>query len=144
MKFTVTDRLLREMFALSSFVVPEDELVFFALRGVQPIEFGGSDFRNSQEVLTVPIDYRHMRCAIGQWDTGKGKLAVFVGSSVPHISSVEAHLAESGNGVNRLASGYFGKVPGMPDNRYAKGNHGQDRHLAFRNEFAAPGLADGR
>ncbi|HET7715606.1 MAG TPA: peptidoglycan-binding domain-containing protein, partial [Bauldia sp.] len=138
MKFTVSDRVLRDMFTLCSFVIPEDELVFFALRGVQPIEFGGSDFANAHEVVAVPIDYRHMRCSIGQWDTGRGRLAVFVGSSVPHISSIEAHLSESGNGVNRLASGFFGRVPGMPDNRYMKGNHGEDRHLAFRNESRLP------
>src|SRR5262245_57166634 len=85
MKFSINDDVLRDMFKLGSYVVPESELVFFALRGAQPIEFGGSDFRNSHELLVTPIDYRHMRCTIGQWQTDTGKLAVFVGSSVPHV-----------------------------------------------------------
>jgi len=138
MKFSINDDVLRDMFKLGSYVVPESELVFFALRGAQPIEFGGSDFRNSHELLVTPIDYRHMRCTIGQWQTDTGKLAVFVGSSVPHVTAVAAQLADNGNGVNRLASGFFGRVPGMPDHRYFKGNHGSDRHLAFRNESKLP------
>ncbi|NEI93921.1 hypothetical protein GR248_24285 [Rhizobium leguminosarum] len=138
MKFSVSDDILRDMFRISSFAVPENELVFVALRGCQPLEVGGSDFRNSHELVTSPVDYRHMRCTIGQWHTGTGKLAIFVGSSVPHITAVAAHLSDNGNGVNRLASGFFAKVPGMPDHRYFKGNHGSDRHLAFRNESKLP------
>ena len=138
MKFSIDDDVLRGMFKLGSFIVPENELVFFALRGAQPLEFGGSDFRNAHELLVTPIDYRHMRCTVGQWQTGTGKLAVFVGSSVPHVTAVAAQLSDNGNGVNRLASGYFGKVPGLPDHRYFKGNHGTDRHLAFRNESKLP------
>ena len=79
-----------------------------------------------------------MRCTVGQWQTGTGKLAVFVGSSVRHVTAVAAQLSDNGNGVNRLASGFFGKVPGLPDHRYFKGNHGTDRHLAFRNESKLP------
>lgn len=138
MKFVVNDDLLRDMFKLGSFVVPENELVFFALRGAQPLEFGGSSFRNAHELIASPIDYRHMRCTIGQWQTGAGKLAVFVGSSVPHVTAIAAQLSDNGNGVNRIASGFFSKVPGMPDHRYFKGNHGSDRHLAFRNESKLP------
>lgn len=138
MKFSVSDELLREMFLLCSFIIPEDELVFVALRGVQPIQFGGSDFKSAHDVMVVPIDYLNMRCTIVQWDTGKGKLALFIGSSVPHLSAVASHVSKNGNGVNRLASGYFGKVPSLPDHRYFKGNHGADRHLAFRNESKLP------
>lgn len=138
MKFAVSDDVLRDMFSISSFFIPSDELVFVALRGVQPLEFGGSEFRDSHDAMPTPIDYRHMRCTIAQWNTGTGKLAVFVGSSVPHLSAITAHLPDNGNGVNRLASGFFANVPGMPDHRYAKGNHGADRHLAFRNESKLP------
>jgi peptidoglycan hydrolase-like protein with peptidoglycan-binding domain len=138
MKFSVSDELLREMFLLCSFIIPEDELVFVALRGVQPIQFGASDFRSAHDVMAVPVDYLHMRCTVVQWDTGKGKLALFVGSSVPHLSAVASHVSNNGNGVNRLASGYFGKVPSLPDHRYFKGSHGADRHLAFRNESKLP------
>lgn len=138
MKFALTDELLRNMFQLCSFIVPEDEIVFVALRGVQPIQFGGADFKTAHDVYATPLDYLHMRCTIIQWDTGKGKLAAFVGSSVPHISAIQSHLGKNGKGVNRLASGYFGNVPGLQDHRYFKGNHGWDRHLAFRNESRLP------
>lgn len=138
MKFDVNDSLLRSMFKLGSFTVPQDELVFFVLRGCQPIAFGGSPFAAAHPLQTVPIDYRHMRCTIGQWHTASGKLAVFVGSSVPHIAAVAAKAAANGNGVNRLASGFFGHVPGLTNHRYYKGNHGKDRHLAFRNDTKLP------
>jgi hypothetical protein len=138
MRFTLSDDVLRDMFAISSFPVPEAELVFVALRGCQPLQFGGSPFRVSHDLMASPIDYRHMRCTIVQWNTGTGRLAVFVGSSVPHIMAIESRLPYNGEGVNRLASGHFGKIPGMPDHRYMKGNHGEDRHLAFRNESKLP------
>jgi hypothetical protein len=53
MKFTVSDELLRDMFALCSFIIPEDKLVFIALRGVQPIQFGGSGFRSAHDGMAV-------------------------------------------------------------------------------------------
>ncbi|MDB5519928.1 MAG: Peptidoglycan-binding domain 1 protein [Tardiphaga sp.] len=138
MKVAISDELLREMFALCSFIIPDDEIVFVALRGVQPLQFGGSDFKSAHDAMAVPLDYQHMRCTIAQWDTGKGKLALFVGSSVPHLSAIASHLPRNGNGVNRLVSGCFGDVPGLPGHSYFKGNHGVDRHLAFRNESKLP------
>ncbi len=143
MKFTITDDILREMCRLSSFLIPEDQLVFVALRGCQPIEMGGTTFRASHDLNTTSLDYRHMRCTIVQWHTGSEKLAVYVGSSVPHISAVAKKISNNGNGVNRLCSGFFGKVPGLSDHSYVKGNHGYDRHLAFRNETKLPVLRTG-
>ena len=143
MKFSVTDDLLRDMCALCSFSVPENELVFVALRGCQPVEMGGTDFRASHDLISAQLDYRHMRCTIVQWNTETGKLAAFVGSSVPHISAITKKIANNGDGVNRLCSGFYGAVPGMTDHRYLKGNHGYDRHLAFRNETKLPVLRTG-
>ena len=39
MKFSIDDDVLRGMFKLGSFIVPENELVFFALRGAQPLDW---------------------------------------------------------------------------------------------------------
>lgn len=143
MKFSLTDDLLRNMCALCSFPVPEDQLVFVALRSCQPVELGGTDFRFSHDLVTANLDYRHMRCTIVQWDTSTGKLAVFVGSSVPHLTAIKKKIGNNGDGVNRLCSGNFSNLPGMTDHRYVKGNHGYDRHLAFRNESKLPVLRTG-
>ena len=143
MKIAINDDVLREMCALCSFPVPDDELVFVALRGCQPVEMGGTNFKATHDLVTTPVDYRHMRCTITQWDTASGKIAVYVGSSVPHLSAIKKKVGNNGDGVNRLCSGNFSNLPGLTDHRYVKGNHGYDRHLAFRNESKLPVLRTG-
>jgi hypothetical protein len=138
MTVRIDDQLLRDMFELCSFAVPQDELLFVALRGAVPVENGGTGFAAAHSLIPQPLDYLHMRCTVVQWHSGRRELAVFVGSSVPHLSSIRRYQPANGVGVNRLASGYFGNVPGMPDHSYVKGNHGEDRHLAFRNETRLP------
>ncbi len=138
MIFNIDDKLLRDLFALCSFPVPDDELVFFSLRGSQPLEFGGTAFAESHKLMAMQIDYRHMRCTIGQWRPADKTIAVFVGSSVPNVNAIQDGLGANGTGVNRLASGLFGQAPGSIDYRYYKGNHGFDRHLAFRNDQKLP------
>lgn len=140
MKFNVNDQLLRDMFTLSSFPVPDAQLVFVVLRGCLPIMFGGGVFQKDEELLQTPLDYLHMRCTIVQWDTGSQHVAAFPGSSIPHMNSIKMGLIKNGSGTNRLSTGFYGALPAMPDQRYKRGHHGADKHLAFRNESRLPVL----
>lgn len=140
MKFTVSDQLLREMFSLSSFPVPDAQLVFVGLRGCLPILFGGGKFQQEEDLLQTPLDYLHMRCTIVQWDTGTRTVAAFPGSTIPHLSGIQDSLKKNGKDTNRLSTGFYGALPKMPDQRYKRGHHGPDKHLAFRNESRLPVL----
>ena len=44
MSFLVDDALLRRLVEVNSFLVPENEMVFFGLRGALPVNPDGSDF----------------------------------------------------------------------------------------------------
>src|SRR5688500_3307731 len=104
MRIGLNDPLLRDMFELCSFALPADELVFVALRGALPIEFGGTAFAAEHSLIPQPVDYLHMRCTVIQWHTGRRELAAFVGSSVPHMSNIVRYRPHNGEGVNRLAT----------------------------------------
>lgn len=54
MKFLVNDQLLRDMFSLSSFPVPDAQLVFVALRGCMPIMSGGGKFQKEERCRPMP------------------------------------------------------------------------------------------
>lgn len=138
--FLFTEDHLKAMFELSQFEVPEDEILFFGLRGVSPVDPGGG-FAESHRVVEKGVDFLHMRCTIGQWRPGSG-IALHPGSTVPHLSGVQSRVANNGDGVNMLATCFLTKLIGSSDHRYVKGDHGITSslgpHRAFRNAAKLP------
>lgn len=138
--FTFTEEHLRAMFELAQFEIPQDEIVFFGLRGVSPVD-ANSGFAESHRVVEKGVDFLHMRCTIGQWRPGSG-IALHPGSTVPHLSGVQSRVANNGDGVNMLATCYLTKLTGSSDHRYVKGDHGITSslgpHRAFRNAAKLP------
>ena len=105
-------------------------MVFIALRGATPVDDEGG-FEASHEICTADIDHRHLRCAILQWTPSDGRYAVFPGSTVHHVSYVDA-----GIGTNLMMSGRF---------EYRRGVHRAGmptEHDAFRQISDAPILRD--
>jgi hypothetical protein len=103
-------------------------MVFVALRGAIPVDDEGG-FADSHDICTVDIDHRHLRCAILQWTPSEGRYAIFPGSTVHHVSYVDA-----GIGTNLMMSGRF---------EYRRGMHRAGmptEHDAFRQISAAPVL----
>ncbi|WP_298854884.1 peptidoglycan-binding domain-containing protein [uncultured Ruegeria sp.] len=140
MMFAFTEDHLEAMFSLANFEIPTNEMIFFGLRGVSPVDPDGG-FAASHMVQEKGVDFLHMRCTIGQWDAGNG-IALYPGSTVPHLSGVTSRVANNGEGVNMLATCYLTDLPGSSDHRYAKGNHGISSplgpHRAFRNAAKLP------
>ena len=141
MSFLLTEDHLLSMFRLANFDMPESEMIFFALRGVSPVDTTDATVSKAHLLIEKGVDFDHMRCTIGQWRPGEG-FAVFPGSTVPHVNAVRRHIADNGDGVNMLAPCYLTDLPGSSDHRYRKGDHGiQSRlgpHRAFRNEQKLP------
>jgi peptidoglycan hydrolase-like protein with peptidoglycan-binding domain len=128
----VDDEVLRRLFARCAYPFPEDEMVFFGIRGALPVDL--DDWSSSKRKLLrlSTIDYRNMACTIGQWTPESG-IAVFPGSTVPNERLIAAAANRVGEGANILARC---KVA------YTKGVHKQGTptgHQAFRQDGYFPG-----
>jgi hypothetical protein len=131
--FTLKEEHLRRLCQINAFPVPEDEMVFFGLRGCLPVDEERRDFRAKHKVHVVAVDYLHPRCVLGQWKPRKERIAVFPGSTVPHKKHVTKSREAGGLGANQLLTGFH------PD--YRKGKHKGAKstgHYAFRQVSKLP------
>lgn len=128
MNFVFSELNLRRLCQINSFKFPEEGLVFFGLRGCTVVnETQSVQFAGSHELDTVDLTYKRPRCVIGQWKPAQGKIACFIGSTVPSISHIEHAMAAAGVGANQLMTGRY--------DDYIKGKHKAGRptgHNAFR------------
>ena len=85
--FTLKEEYLATLCQLNHFPIPDDEMIFFGLRGCLPINDTDHAFRLEHEADVVNTDYLHPRCTLGQWKRGEG-IALFPGSTVPHKRNV--------------------------------------------------------
>ena len=136
MPFTLTEAHLRTLFEAANFDIPPNQMIFIGLRGCVPLELGGTEFRAQHDLEYLGTDHLHFRCTFVQWKQGAG-IAVFPGSTVPHLGVVKSHIAQGGRGVNQLALGYYRDA-----HAYYKGDHKltdpSRRHRAFRNDSILP------
>lgn len=133
MAFVLDDGLLRRLAEVNSFPVPDNEMVFFGLRGALPLNPDDSDLDAAHPLNVENVDYVHPRCTIGQWVPAEGLVAVFPGSTVPHSKFIPEAMANGGAGVNQLLTGYYGD--------YRKGVHRQGAdtaHDAFKQTEGRP------
>ncbi len=132
---------LQEMFELSNFAIPSNQIVFVGLRGTSPVDMAGTAFAAGHDMNDLGIDYLHMRCSLIQWNTADDTFAVFAGSTVPNVNAVRRGIANGGRGVNQLATCFLAKGASV-DRRYYKGDHGLSSpfgpHRAFRNDNKLP------
>jgi hypothetical protein len=117
---------LRKIFEEWSVPLPKRGLVLFAFRGCLPVTTGRG-WSKSLEVAPADVDYLHMRCTLGIWDTAAGKVFAAPGSTVPHKKNVVKAAAAGGKGANRLEPGFYADL--------TKGEHLQGKlrgHQALR------------
>lgn len=130
--FTISDAGLTRLFEANRFTVPDNEMVFFGLRGCLPLELDVVEFAIGHDVAVEAVDYLHPRCSIGQWLPGEG-LWLYPGSTVPHRRYIAKALENNGNGTNRLMTGLY--------HDYRKGRHLAGKptgHEAFRQDGKLP------
>lgn len=123
---TLSHEMLTKLAVRASFEVPQSGMVFFAVRGMLPVDINGTSFLAEHDLQPSPIDHNFMRCTIGQWLPERGTLAVFPGSTVPHISYMKKAQKRGGSGANMLLLGKY---------LYNKGVHRPGKkggHRAFR------------
>lgn len=128
----LTHALLTQLAEKSCFRVERSPVVFFGIRGMLPVDVTGTPFAASHKLALTPIDHRFMRCTLGQWIPAEGKLAVFPGSTVPHLFNIRKWVGKRGVETNMLMLGKY---------RYSKGRHRNGKpgqHRAFRQAIFFP------
>jgi len=112
--------------------VPDTGLVFFGVRGLLPLDVGGTPFAAEHRVRLTSIDHESMRCTLGQWRPATGDVAVFPGSTVPNRKAVQRARTTGGVGANMLMPGRYA---------YDRGVHkagSPTGHRAFRQGMFFP------
>lgn len=129
----MTEVHLWRLCELNNFVVPTNGMLFFGLRGCLPINVDNHKFETEHVVELSTINYIHPRCTLGQWLPQEGKIALFPGSTVPHVKHVKLSKERNGLGANQLMTGYY--------TDYRKGTHKAGEptaHEAFRQTAGHP------
>ncbi len=124
--------LLMRMAARICAQVPADEMVFFGIRGLLPVDLSGTRFAPGHDARLVKCDNLRMCCTIGQWRPGDGTVALFPGSTVPNQRAIIDAKSAGGRGANMLMLGRY---------RYQKGVHkagSPNGHRAFRQAMFFP------
>lgn len=123
---TIDATRISDLARRNHFIPSPGRLIFFGIRGALPHDLSGTGFANAHALRMTDINHYYMRCTIGQLDTSNDRLAVFPGSTVPHMRYVEKALQKNGRGANMLMLGHYA---------YRKGDHrpsSASGHRAFR------------
>lgn len=128
MAFELTHDLMLAICERNFFPLPDNEMVFFGLRGCLPIDPEDHSFAASRSVQIADVNYVNPRCTIGQWLPAKKRLAVYPGSTCPNQDCVRGAKGRGGEGANQLLTGYYTFVKGMHHIGKPSG------HQAFRQE----------
>src|SRR5262245_26294064 len=107
MAFALTANLLGRLCQINSFQVPDQGMIFFGLRGCLPVNPDDQTLGAERGVEIVTCDSVYPRCTLGQWSPEQGTLAVFVGSTVPHMKYIKTSLQNNGKGTNQLMTGLY-------------------------------------
>jgi peptidoglycan hydrolase-like protein with peptidoglycan-binding domain len=125
-EITIDSALIGRLAARNNFLVPDDDLLFFGIRGALPVDISGTPFAADHKLRLTDFNHVQMRCTLGQVRVDDDMLAVFPGSTVPSRPNVEAARRNGGTGANMLMPGKY---------RYERGIHKLGRpsgHRAFR------------
>ncbi len=123
MPFALSHQTLLRLCNQNAFAIPEGMMIFFGLRGAAPINEDDNTFRERHFLGLREVDYKKPCCTIGQWLPQEGKLAVFLGSTVPTLGYVEQAMAAGGEGANQMMPGFY--------TDYMKGQHHQGTPKAY-------------
>lgn len=103
----ISEAHLVALWKRSLFPIDGRGIILFGFRGCLPADPSTStDFAATHKVKLAAVDYKRMRCTIGQWRPGKG-FALFPGSTVPFIDLVRTAAANGGADVNQMGRGRY-------------------------------------
>lgn len=133
MIFKLKEDCLRRVCEVNYFPAPDEGMIFFGFRGCLSVDEDNHDFKTVNEIIPKEVDYMHPCCTLGQWLPKEEKIALFPGSTVPHIRFVKNSKERNGKGANQLMTGFY--------KDYRKGIHKPGKptaHEAFRQTDGHP------
>src|SRR5688572_20795838 len=127
--FIINNSILKKLFEINQFEIPAHaNLIFVGIRGCLPQDVEDNSFKNSQTLNIRDVDHKNLRCTLIQWKKDTGDIAVFAGSTVPHITYILGYKAKPPRKSNCLTPGFY--------KDYRKGQHrpgnSKNWHDAFR------------
>jgi hypothetical protein len=102
----LTEAHLIALWKRSLFPFESGQIVVFGMRSCLPVDYAGTSVAPSHPIGLTSLDYRTMRCTLGQWRPGSG-FSLFPGSTVPYGGAVAAAVPRGGKGVNQLGRGRY-------------------------------------
>lgn len=125
-KIKFTEAHIKKICEQKGYKLPNTtDMIFIGIRGASPVNEKDQSFYQTNEVSKTPVNYQTMNCTLGQWDQKTKRIAIYPGSTVPHISSVANAKNKGGQGANQLIKGFWSFVKGVHNPRPSTA------HLAF-------------
>jgi hypothetical protein len=114
MSYSITHDLLEQLGRRSQLDLPDDEMIFFGIRGCVPVDPETHTFAESHSVRSSPVTYKQPRCTLGQWLPAEKRIAIYPGSTCPNEGGIKMAAGHGGDKANLLLTGYY---------LYTKGKH---------------------
>ena len=117
---------LRKLLRVNSYPFAETAHILFGIRGASAASSKCEEFRDAHLIEQTDVNYQAARCLIGIWNPVQNKIALFPGSTVPHLKYIKRNV-EGKAKSNCMMSGYY--------SHYEKGFHNPNpghAHQALR------------
>ncbi|HEX8326585.1 MAG TPA: peptidoglycan-binding domain-containing protein [Hymenobacter sp.] len=105
---------LRKLLRVNSYPFSETAYILFGIRGAASAGTKCEEFRDAHAIKPAVVNYAEPRCLLGIWNPVQNQIALFPGSTVPHLRYIKGNI-EGRAKCNCMMSGYY--------NYYEKGYH---------------------
>ncbi|OYQ45574.1 peptidoglycan-binding domain-containing protein [Flavobacterium aurantiibacter] len=104
--FTFSASQLRQLLELNSFPYSRTEKLIFGLRGCLATAANPASFKTEHKIQATEVNYENPRCLIGIFNPLTEKMALYPGSTVPHLKYMKKQQAGTGR-ANAMQSGFY-------------------------------------
>jgi hypothetical protein len=112
---------IKALMRANHFSFSEIEMTILAIRGARPVGDTFHELGKEHSITVSPIDYTNANCTFIIWNPINEELALFPGSTVPHLQYVKRHLEKKAL-ANCMMTGYYSfykKAFHNPNENYA-------------------------
>jgi hypothetical protein len=119
-EITFSANNLQRLLRVNAYEYSKTDLTVFGIRGAKPTGSAFDSFSASHKIAISDVNYIQPNCLLGIWNPLDAKIALFPGSTVPHVNYIKKHM-QGIKKANCMMTGFY--------NHYAKGFHNpNERH----------------
>jgi Putative peptidoglycan binding domain len=97
---------LRKLLRVNSYNFPQTGLMVFGIRGATPVGSGFDTFKTAHSIEQSDPNFTNPRCIIGIWKPVDNKIALYPGSTVPHLKYIKKHKEGTAK-ANCMMTGFY-------------------------------------